>query len=178
MWEARIIGKCYHFVTGFIALFVLLMRQLHCDCRRWKKTKQDRTQYSKHNISPSIKLSALSTLSRCDQLDLQLLAASSLTRVTAACRRHAAYSWAKKSDGWEEVFMIKSIVWWHNNTQLISSLAWPAAMDPSSEKYGNSSICSIKDMRKDNIIQNCGQIQNLNQTWLRPNNLLLNFNSR
>ena len=153
---------------------------------RLSEMEEDKTRsdpiYSKHNISPSIKLSALSTLSRCDQLDLQLfnsfLAASSLTRVTAACSRHAAYSWAKKSDGWEEVFMIKSIVGWHNNTRLISSLAWPAAMDPSSEKYGNSSICSIKDMRKDNIIQNCGQIQNLNQTWLRPNNLLLNFNSR
>ena len=132
MLYKRVLGKIliYEyliFVICFIALFVFLMRQLHCDCQRLEKTQQDRTQYSQKNIPPSIKykLSVSSTLCRCDQTDwlhLSLTLGSLRHSCCSGQCGHAASSWVKKSGGGEEVFMIKSIVGWHNNTQLISSL--------------------------------------------------------
>ena len=79
------------------------------------------------NIPPSIKykLSVSSTLCRYEQTDWLHLSLT-LGSLTHSCCSgqcgHAASSWVKKSGGGEEVFMIKSIVGWHNNTQLISSL--------------------------------------------------------
>lgn len=142
------------FVTCFIALFVFLMRQLQCDCREIGEDKTRSDPIFNKTFPPQLKcLLCQHSLSRCDKSDSVYLSIRfTLTlKLQLTLAMKLPRDWRNLRAGREEVFMIKSIVGWHNNAQLISSLwlaAEPAAVDPDSEKYGNSDIWSIKEMQK------------------------------